>query len=93
MNIFYCSCYIIQNDDMHKSYCCNKYIKPARKCRFSVQYFYCVQAGRFTNAANDENLSIETAQYTLLVCNWLTQCNLIFFRVTYLNFINKSALD
>ena len=45
------SCYIIQNDDMHKSYCCIKYIKPARKCRFSVQYFYCVQAGRFTNVA------------------------------------------
>jgi hypothetical protein len=30
---------------------------------------------------NDENLSIETAQFTLLVCNWLTQCNLIFFKV------------
>jgi hypothetical protein len=36
---------------MHKSYCCIKYIKSARKCRFSVQYFYCVQAGRFTNVA------------------------------------------
>ena len=45
------SCYIIQNDDRHKSYCCIKDIKPARKCRFRVQYLYCVQSGRFTNVA------------------------------------------
>ena len=32
------SCCIIQNDDMHKSYCCIKYIKPARKSQALVSF-------------------------------------------------------
>jgi hypothetical protein len=38
-----------ENEVFYCSYI--KDIKPAHKCRFSVQYFYCVQAGRFTNVA------------------------------------------
>ena len=67
----------------------NLHVNAALACNISIVY----KQADLQMQPNDENLSIETAQYTLLVCNWITQCNLIFFRVTYLNFINKSALD
>jgi hypothetical protein len=43
------------------------HVNAALACNISIVY----KQADLQMQPNDENLSIETAQYTLLVCNWL----------------------
>ena len=46
----------------------NLHVNAALACNISIVY----KQADLQMQPNDENLSIETAQFTLLVCNWLT---------------------